>query len=419
MTANPKLSRHRAGKPGAGTAAAASSSSDDDSENSEAEQEEQSKAPPQTQVQKPKQKPAASSFPSSSKGITTGVKDVRLTDTERKKIEDEFETEDEEEEDDDEGDAESGSGSESEEESSEEESSSEDERARVRLKPVFIKKGARKAEADTTVNDVQSTGKSEERKKAEQDAKKRERTDAMIQDQMEKDAAAKAEQTTYWDQETLPQDALDDTDGVDPEAELMAWKLRELRRVKRERDAIIAAEKEREEVERRRNLTADERDAEDQEYLAAQKEEREGRGKMGFLQRYQHKGAFFTDDLKSSGLADRDVMGGRYEDDVQDRAALPEYMQIRDMAKLGRKGKTKYKDMRNEDTGRFGEFGTRRPRNAEGDESMDTRDLDDRFRPDDDRDGGYRASGANASSLGERKRVGDGYDRDGKRARVD
>jgi microfibrillar-associated protein 1 len=411
--------RHRAGKPGA-AAAVNSSSSEDEDEASEAEQEEK------TQETKPKARPAASSFPSGpGKSITSGVKDVKLTEEERKRFEDEFETESEDNDGKDEEEEESGSGSGSdsgseEEESSEEESSSEDERARTRLKPVFIRKGQRKTEngTDGTVQSTASALLDEERKRQEEEADRKARTDAMIQDQLERTAAAKAEQKLYWDDDKDPADEVDDADGVDPEAELTAWKLREFRRVKRDRDAIIAAEKEREEVERRRNLTAEEREAEDREYLDAQKEERDGKGKMGFLQRYSHKGAFFSDDLKTAGLADRDVMGGRYADDVTDRSALPQFMQIRDMTKLGRKGRTRYKDMRNEDTGRFGEFGRRMPRNEDG--GNDVRDLDDRYKPDDDRSGGFGATGANASNLGERKRPGEPHgDRDGKRTRVD
>ncbi|KAL4735904.1 splicing factor, Prp19-binding domain-containing protein [Aspergillus similis] len=192
--------------------------------------------------------------------------------------------------------------------------------------------------------------------------------------------------------------AIDDTDGKDAEAEYAAWKLRELKRIKREREAIEAAEKEREEVERRRNLTAEEREREDKEFLAKQKEEREAsRGQTGYMQRYFHKGAFFRPDLEKEGLDKRNVMGARFADDVA-RETLPQYMQIRDMTKLGKKGRTRYKDLRTEDTGRFGEgFDNRRRQEAP------VGVTDERFLP----DRGYDKkgpTGANASVVRERRR---------------
>ena len=49
-------------------------------------------------------------------------------------------------------------------------------------------------------------------------------------------------------------EAVDDTDDIDPVAEKAAWKLRELQRLKRERESLIVRELEREELEKRRNI---------------------------------------------------------------------------------------------------------------------------------------------------------------------
>ncbi|KAF2670077.1 hypothetical protein BT63DRAFT_439199 [Microthyrium microscopicum] len=406
MTANPlRPARHRPGKPG--TAAQQSSSSESESETEE----------PQQEAPKPASKPSAASFPKSTSQIAGSLKKVDINASaaaqksldDRKKLEEEFETESEG------SDEESGSGSGSEEESSEEESSSEEETKRKLLRPVFIKKGARNA----VTNGAKEETKSEDQKWAEDEAKRKARTDDMIQEQLQRNAQARAEGKAFWDDEKVD-DEVDDTDDIDPEAELTAWKLRELKRVKRERDGLIAAEKEREEIERRRNLTAEEREAEDKEHLDKQKQEREGKGKMSYMQQYFHKGAFYTEDSKEAGLLDRDIMGGRYEDDVKDRSALPEYMQIRNTALLGRKGRTKYKDMRHEDTGRFGDERDRRPRRGGDDRGGggDYRDLDARFQPDFDgpNSGG---TGANASALGDRKRPGEDTRRPEKRMRTD
>ncbi|KAJ5527337.1 hypothetical protein N7513_011496 [Penicillium frequentans] len=246
---------------------------------------------------------------------------------------------------------------EEEEESSEEESSSEDEAPRrMLIRPTFIKKDKRGQGADQA-QAADNAANAEAEAEARRQAQRQEKADQLVRDQLEKDAIARSSANRAWDDDELEVDdeeAIDDKDGVDPDAEYAAWKLRELKRLKREREAIEEAEKEREEIERRRNLTQEERDREDAEFIAQQKEDREAtRGQTGFMQRYFHKGAFFRDDLEKEGLDQRNVMGRRFADDVA-RETLPEYMQVRDMTKLGKKGRTRYRDLKSEDTGRFG-----------------------------------------------------------------
>lgn len=413
MTANPiRPARYRPGKP-----TAAEPPSDESEEGSDEEEQQQQK---QSSAAAPK----ATSFPSTTASkITSNLKDVDLNarrkqaaEQEAARVEQEkaaqqaaeegFETESSAE-----GSGTSGSKSEEEGSSEEEESSSEDDAParRTLLRPVFLKRDARKPGATAT------PVKSEDEQAAEEAARRQAKADALVQEQLDKNAAARAAGKKFWDDEELGElDHVDDTDGLDPEAEYAAWKLRELRRVKREREALIAAEVEREEIERRRNLTAEEREAEDREFLERQKEEREGKGKMGFMQKYFHKGAFFQDDLKEKGLDKRDIMGSRYADDAVNRELLPQYMQIRDLTRLGRKGRTRYKDLKSEDTGRWGDLGDRRgPRGGGGGDSA----VDDRFRPD-ARSGGA-PTGADASAVGDRKRGADSDTREGKRARVD
>ena len=309
--------------------------------------------------------------------------------------------------------------------STEEESSSSDEAPqRILLRPTFIKKSARKdpsASVTPAANGqppVPSTTASsitavESYRTAEEEERRREMADLMIRDKLERDAAARAAGKKSWDDddEVAPEDMVDDTDGVDPEAELAAWKLRELKRLKRDRETIEVREKELEEIERRRNLSKEEREREDAEFLGKQKAEQEGKGKAGFMQKYHHRGAFFQDDLAKEGLDRRDLMGAHYVDEVKNREALPEFMQIRDMAKLGRKGRSKYKDLRNEDTGRWGEFRDKR-------KDMGGFDIDERFRPDRDGGGNRGPTGANSTEVRDRPRRVEGVP-DGPRAMRD
>ncbi|KAL8833336.1 MAG: hypothetical protein Q9170_004325 [Blastenia crenularia] len=385
MTANPvKPARYRPGKP-----AAEEHSSEDEYETEEEvlDQARQTGAPP----------PKASSFPTDAAKIANNLRNVDLNERRRQaaaeeaarleaeqvaraKEEEGFETEESEESEASEDSDESESGS--------EESSSEEKVPPKLLRPTFIRKDRRKE------SDSGPDCRTEDELWAEQEAKRKAKADALIQEQLDKEVVARAAGKKDWDDDgDVDAGEVDDTDDIDPEMERAAWKLRELKRVKRDREAIEEAEKEREEIERRRNLTKEEREAEDRVFLEQQKEERQGKGNMGYMQKYFHKGAFFQDDAKAEGLDRRDIMGSRYQDDVINRELLPQYMQIRDMTRLGRKGRTKYKDLKTEDTGRWGQLDNRGPRRDNT--------LDERFQPDKD-GGGKGPSGANSTAVGVR-----------------
>jgi microfibrillar-associated protein 1 len=398
LTAQPERKRLFAGKP-----AVPEVEERDSSDESESEEEQK----PKPSFIKPKPAPIASSFP---KAALKSQLAARKKQEDLKHLEDEFETESEDEAEAEGEDSRSGSGSGSDESSSEEEESSEEEAPRKLLRPVFLKKGQR--------DKVAAPVKTAEDIAAEEEQRRKEEQRALVQEQIEQRAAAKAAGKKEWDDDVEEAyiNAVDDTDGIDPAAEYAAWKLRELKRIRRERLAIEEAEKERAEIERRRNLTEAERDAEDREYIEKQKEERGDRGQMQFMQKYFHKGAFFQEDLAELGIDKRNLMGARFEDSTN-REVLPEYMQIRDMTKLGKKGRTRYRDMKTEDTGKWGDFGdTRRPRNK-GEYGVDERFRSDGYHDRDrDREG---ATGANAKPLGDRKRFGEDNGRESKRARVD
>lgn len=322
--------------------------------------------------------------------------------------------------------SESGSDSGSEESSSGEEddsSSSEDDRPKL-LRPTFIRKDQRKPTA------VAADPYAEAEALAARDRqRKQDEADALVRERIEAQAAARAAGRKGWDDDAGEEDEIpDDTDGVDKELEHTQWVARELSRLKRARAALEEREAEIAEVERRRELTSAEREKEDREYVEAQQDKKKERGGMAsVLQKYHHKGAFFADDAKELGLLDRDVMGARFEDQVMGggggTAGVPEYLQVRDATMIGRKGRTRYKDMKTEDTGRWGDGFDNRRGGGGGrrDERGGYADVqDERFRPDFGRDrDGPGATGANASAVGQ-KRAGFGPhgDREGKRPKM-
>ncbi|RKF74879.1 Microfibrillar-associated protein 1 [Golovinomyces cichoracearum] len=275
-------------------------------------------------------------------------------------------------------------------ESGEEESSEEEAPRRMLLRPTFIKKEKRHvhAEKNPELQTIESQVNADERKKIA--------VDEIVEEQIKKDLAAKAAGKKYWDDDEI-EDIVDDTDGINPAAEYAEWELRELKRIKREREEIEEKEKEIAEIERRRNLSVEERVREDNEYVSKQKEEKEGKNKMSFMRKYYHKGAFYQEEARSEGLLQRDIMGAKIQDEV-DRETLPKYLQQRDLTKVGKKGATKYRDLKTEDTGHWGQFSNYKSR-QDG-----PRDFysDERFKPDRERPGSD-ATGANSLSVSSRK----------------
>eukprot|EP01027_Heterolobosea_sp_BB2_P005842 GEZU01008884.1.p2 GENE.GEZU01008884.1~~GEZU01008884.1.p2 ORF type:complete len:200 (+),score=76.60 GEZU01008884.1:426-1025(+) len=110
----------------------------------------------------------------------------------------------------------------------------------------------------------------------------------------------------------------------------------------------ISIEKEKAEIERRRNMTDEEREREDREY--AKLHPREEKKKWGFLQRYYHKGAFYQEVDREGNVKEelyrRDYSAPTLEDKF-DKAILPKVMQVKN---FGRSGRTKYTHLLDQDT---------------------------------------------------------------------
>jgi len=138
---------------------------------------------------------------------------------------------------------------------------------------------------------------------------------------------------------------VDDTDGLDPEAEFEAWKLRELKRLRRDREALIQRAKEKEEIEARRMMPESERLKEDLEY-AEKTRKAKPKGKQVFLQKYHHKGAFYAD----SDILKKHDYTAPTEGTFTKMELLPAVMQVRDFGKMSR---TKWTHLAKEDTTSF------------------------------------------------------------------
>ncbi|KAJ3085602.1 Microfibrillar-associated protein 1 [Physocladia obscura] len=219
-------------------------------------------------------------------------------------------------------------------ESDDEDDDSDDESSfpsRPLLKPVFIPKAHRE-----TVLERERRDKELEQAEAKRVLHLQERkieSHNLVEQELQREIAAATVNDTIPD--------VDDTDGLDEDVEFEAWKLRELVRIKRDRQERDAEERERAETERRRNLTDAELAAENEKIEG--KANREDKKSYKFLQKYYHKGAFFADE---EILTKRDFNEPTLEDKF-DKSILPEVMQVKN---FGRSGQTKWTHLSKEDT---------------------------------------------------------------------
>ncbi|KAJ0624482.1 putative microfibrillar-associated protein [Helianthus annuus] len=230
------------------------------------------------------------------------------------------------------------------EESSEYETDSEEEQMGMAMvKPVFVPKSERdtiaereKIEAEEHAIEELMKRRAEERKvETKQIVVEEIRKDMQIQKNLEAEADIADVETD---------------DELNEAEEYEAWKAREIARIKRDRDDRDAMVKEREEIERVRNMTEEERrewERKNPKPSSAPKQ------KWRFMQKYYHKGAFFQDDpddksgtVGADGIFRRDYSAPTGEDKM-DKSILPKVMQVKH---FGRSGRTKWTHLVNEDT---------------------------------------------------------------------
>jgi microfibrillar-associated protein 1 len=138
-----------------------------------------------------------------------------------------------------------------------------------------------------------------------------------------------------------------DTDEEGPaekQIEFDEWRLRELQRVRRDREEREKMKQDQMEVEARRGMTDEEVLMEKKKLGIGMKEQK----KINFLQKYYHKGAYYADEIqKVEGVNEHDWAAPVGEDKYVDRSMLPKVMQVKN---FGRSGRTKYTHLKDQDT---------------------------------------------------------------------
>lgn len=225
----------------------------------------------------------------------------------------------------------------SDEESSEYEDDSEEEDDEPRIKPQFVRKRDRTTIIEKEKDLVKQKQLENEAKKQ---AKERRRyTLKLVEDSIKKDMESqKAEKDPHINDVQ--------TDDENEELEYEAWKLRELKRIKREREERDAVDKEKNDVDKLRNMTEEERRKELQAN-PKQVTNKGVKGKYKYLQKYYHRGAFYLD--KEETVFKQDFSLPTLEDHF-DKTILPKVMQVKN---FGRCGRTKYTHLVDQDTTKF------------------------------------------------------------------
>ncbi|KAL1688047.1 microfibrillar-associated protein MFAP1, Zn finger, CCHC type protein [Schizophyllum commune] len=221
--------------------------------------------------------------------------------------------------------------------------SEEEEKPKLQFRPVFVPKRSRVtiAEREAIAEDTEEAI----RRKEEEAAERKKESHDLVAESIKRELAEKQKE------EEVPD--VDDTDGIDPDGEFEAWRLRELARIKRDKEEQLRRDEEREEIERRRALPEEQRLREDLEH-AQKLRESKPKGSQKFLQKYWHKGAFHQDEeiLRKHDYTEA-------TESTVDVSMLPKVMQVKN---FGKRSRTKYTHLLDQDTtagnGGFGAAGS-------------------------------------------------------------
>lgn len=201
-------------------------------------------------------------------------------------------------------------------------------------RPVFIRKDERYAQALELQTELQNEIEKNRRKRTIKEQNKQIVVEA-------KSKRIKEDVDEYGSDADLPNDEDDDEDIA-----YEKWKIRELQRLKRDKEIREKEFREREKTERRRMMTDEERAKEDKKIGKYKEDEKSS---YQFMQKYYHKGIFFQD--TDDPLFNRDYNIGVGTDNF-DKSGLIRRLQVR-RGEEHKRGRSKYTHLGEEDTTNF------------------------------------------------------------------
>lgn len=209
-----------------------------------------------------------------------------------------------------------------------------------RLKPVFVRKEERITALERELEEKKE--KEREEQSLKEAEVRRQESLKIIEHEMKREQK-EAEEQAEDEAMRAAIDLVDTDDEKDEEVEYELWKVREITRLRRDKEEREAAVKEEEDKERLRNMTEEERQAEllKNPRILTNKAEK---GKYKFMQKYFHRGAFYID--QEDKVFKRDFAEPTLEDHF-DKSVLPSVMQVKN---FGRSGRTKYTHLVDQDT---------------------------------------------------------------------
>jgi microfibrillar-associated protein 1 len=224
------------------------------------------------------------------------------------------------------------------EESEYETDSDDDEPATSRplFKPVFVSKKGRETLDEAKRIEAEEEQLEEDKKKRQQERKVE--TKQIVLSEMKKDQEEQLKRGKVNDSDEDMPDDNDNLNEDEEEAEAQAWKLRELLRIKRDRE-------ERQKMMEEAAATAARRLMTDDEILKMTPAPEPKTNQYRFLQKYYHSGGFYRNE--DDPTFQRDFTAPTGADRTIDRTLLPKVLQVK---KFGLKGRTKYTHLVDQDT---------------------------------------------------------------------
>jgi microfibrillar-associated protein 1 len=136
---------------------------------------------------------------------------------------------------------------------------------------------------------------------------------------------------------------LEDMDGLNEEEEISAWKIRELLRIKRDKEQREYRLVDDVDIERRRNMTDDQIASENKDDGKLDIEKKS----LKFMQKYYHKGAFYAGNDEVDAAMARIDSSAPTLGDHADMTIMPDIMKVKN---FGKRGRTKYTHLVDQDT---------------------------------------------------------------------